>query len=101
MAFSYHLEAEYESGYVHRETPEDLSPYAPTRNYFYDILHRVPVAFHGKMVRYSLVGPDQRYDMQNVRNMGTGEDNTTMLRQRFGYQFNDENGKNHKEVKEI
>lgn len=117
MPYSYLLEAEYESGYVHRETPEDISPYVAGRNFFYDILHGLPEKVHGRMVRLSLVGPEQTHTVDwttlpdnarpiYTRHMAstldhTGEEATVMLGQQFGYQYNDSEGRNHKEVTEI
>jgi hypothetical protein len=71
MAHGWHLEAEFESGYVHVEGPQDLSPYAPGRNTFYDLMSGEPTKHgHGRMTRFSIVCdiPDEdgmatRYDV--------------------------------------
>ncbi len=112
-----YLEAEYESGYIHRQTPEDHSPYVKDRNYFYDILHKTPEPIHGKMVRLALVTPKQtclvdwttlpdnarpiylKYMESDLVVDGQGE--TRCVKTEFGYQYNDDKGKNHKEIKEI
>lgn len=118
MAYGYNLEAEYESGYVHRENDQDHSPYVAGRNIFYDIVNALPVPIHGQMVRFSLVGKEQKYDIDwatlpdNARpiyyrdmarslNMSTNEEIVECLQHYFGYQYTDEQGENHKEIKEI
>lgn len=124
MVDGYYLEAEYETGYVHSNELYDVSPYALNDrgelgpNIFNDILQKRPNAIHGKMVRFSLIGPEKRYDinwmglpdnarpiylrhMEHVFNPSTGEKKTNMTSQSFGYQYNDEDGSNHKEVQEI
>lgn len=58
--YSYYIEAEYESGYVHREMPEDHSPYVRGKNIFNDILEKRPEAIHGPMVRFTLVMPGEQ-----------------------------------------
>jgi hypothetical protein len=112
------LEAEYESGYIHSEAIQDISPYDPERNIFYDIKNKVPERIHGKMVRLSLVGPELRYDIDwttlpdNARPirlidkektwlLGTNEVVGEKFSYRFGYQYNEPDGKNVKEIKQI
>lgn len=64
MQLGYFLEAEYQDGYVHSELKlRDKSPYVEGSNIFGDILNKRPEAEHGKMVRYSFVGPNRRYDI--------------------------------------
>jgi hypothetical protein len=64
MQTRYFLEAEYDDGYVHSELKlGDKSPYVQDSNIFGDILHKRPVQEHGKMVRYSFVGPERRFDV--------------------------------------
>lgn len=64
MQLGYFLEAEYEDGYVHSELKlRDKSPYLEGSNVFGDILNKRPVPEHGKMVRYSFVGPNRRFDV--------------------------------------
>ena len=118
MAHGYYLEAEYESGYVHRETEEDISPWKKDTNFFNDILEHRPEAVHGKMVRFALVGPEERTDidwktlpdnarpiyfrqMQHIKITDIEAGEATMIGQTFGYQYNDAEGNNHKEIKEI
>ena len=118
MAYGHYLEAEYESGYVHREQPEDHSPYVRGQNIFNDIINNRPVEIHGRMTRFTLVAPNNRYDidwttlpdnarpiylryMENERNVAGGESDVRVTKQDFGYQYNDEDGRNHKEIKEI
>ncbi len=117
MAYGYYLEAEYESGYVHREQEEDHSPYVKGKNIFNDILNHRPEAVHGKMIRFSLVGPETTHNVpweglpDNARpiyfrdmeqdTVGNVITETRMIRQVFGYQYNDEDGNNVQETKEI
>jgi hypothetical protein len=54
----YTIEAEYESGYVHRETDEDRSPYVRDANIFSDIVNRRPDVVHGPLLRFTLFLPD-------------------------------------------
>lgn len=117
MALGYYLEAEYESGYVHREQPEDHSPYVRGKNIFNDILEHRPEAVHGKMVRFALVGPEHTNTVDwttlpdNARpiysrdmeqdSIGGEIIETRMMKQIFGYQYNNPDGKNVKEITEI
>lgn len=110
-------EAEYEDGYVHSETElADVSQFEDGRNVFYDILEKRLEAEHGPMVRFSVFYQNQRYDI-DWRDM---PDNARPIRFRhgfstydpnsgevlasgfygvsFGYQYNDETGKNHKQI---
>lgn len=109
-------EAEYEDGYVHSETElGDISPYEDGRNVFYDILERRPEGEHGRMVRFSVFYQDQRWDVdwtnlpENARPIrfrhgfstlyvGTGEVDSGWTGMSFGFQYNDETGKNHTEI---
>lgn len=111
------VEAEYADGYIHSETElDDVSAYKADANVFYDILNRLPEADHGRMVRFSCFWQDRRYDV-DLRKL---PDNTRPIRFRhgystmnamsgeaiesgfsgvdFGYQFNDDTGKNHQQV---
>lgn len=64
MAFGWRLEAEYESGFVLREGPDDLSPYDAEKNIYNAIWRSRPSDFgHGLMVRYSLVGDELTYSI--------------------------------------
>lgn len=118
MAFGYFIEAEYESGYVHREDDQDYSPFVRGKNILFDIVNHYPEKAHGKLVRFSLLGKNgSRYDidftklpdntkpiyyrqMQLERNLDTGQENLTCLKQYFGYEY--KNGKDKvKEIQEI
>lgn len=111
------VEAEYEDGYIHSETElDDMSPYEEGRNVFYDILEKRPEPEHGRMVRFSVYYQNNRYDVDwtelpdNARpirfrhgfstmNVATGEIVASGFSGvDFGYQWNDESGKNHQEV---
>lgn len=117
-----YIEATYESGYVHRETPEDHSPYVLGKNIFNDILEKRPEAIHGPMVRWSLIIPGERFDikwqdlpegakpirfkhMKREQDLGTGEFKTAgpvIIGIDFGYEYpNPEGGENIKEVMEL
>ncbi len=118
MAFGYNIEAEYESGYVHREDEQDHSPFVRGKNILFDIINHYPEKAHGKMVRFSLVRQNgQHYDldftklpagakpiyyrqMQLERNLDTGEQNLTCLKHYFGYEYK-KAGEKVKEIQEI
>lgn len=114
------VEAEYADGYIHSETERgDVSAYEPeTRNVFHDILHGLPEADHGKMVRFTVFYKDMRYDIDWTQL----PDNARPIRFKhfqqkfrgsqpfgprlllgvdFGYQYNDESGKNVQHVNEL
>lgn len=113
----YMLEAEYADGYVHRQDEQDHSPYASGKNIFSDILYGRPVEPHGKMVRLSLVGPENTHNVDwsvlpdnarpiYLRHMSVDQVDGVLgqphcNKYEFGYQYNDEDGRNHKEVTEI
>lgn len=62
MAYGWLLEAEYESGFVLREGPEDHSPYKPGENTFGAIRNGRPTeAGHGLLTRFSLVGEEHTF----------------------------------------
>ena len=64
MQPNYFLEAEYQDGYIHSELKlRDVSPYTDKANIFSDILNKRPVPEHGKMVRFSLIGAERRFDI--------------------------------------
>lgn len=115
MPYGYYIEAEYESGYIHREDSQDASPFVRGKNILHDIVNRYPEKAHGKMVRFSLVGKERHdidfsklpakakpiyyREMQLDKNMVTGEEKLTCLKHCFGYEY--KNGKNKmKEIKE-
>lgn len=117
MALTIYIEAEYDDGYIHREDEQDHSPYESGRNIFYDILHKLPEKPHGPMVRFSLITPEQRWDIDwtvlpaNARpirfmkkerdyEVGTNEPvgEIRMTGIDFGYQYLDDAGENQQEV---
>lgn len=113
----YHLEAEYESGFVLIEDERDHSPYDAGRNIFHAILNQRPEQAHGKLVRLSLVGTDHTYSIDwtqvpasgrpiRVKHMEAdltldGPSETRLTKIVFGYQYNDTDGKNVQVVEEI
>ena len=112
-------QAEYEDGYVLDETErDDVSAWVEGKNVFHDILNRLPEAEHGRMVRFSVFWKDQMHSIDWTRL----PDSARPIRFRhgfarmsvdgelqergwsgvdFGYQYNDEDGANHKEVLEL
>lgn len=112
-----YIEAEYESGYIHRENESDRSPYIRDKNIFSDILERRPEAVHGKMVRFSLQLETERIDVDftvlpdnarpirfkhmegDFRDGGLVESRCMGID--FGYQYTDADGKNQQEVYEV
>lgn len=119
MAHGYYLEAEYEDGYKHSELMLlDKSPYEPGRNIFFDILNKLPVREHGKMVTFALIGGGQAYripwrDMPDnakpiyYRQMERTWDYDTMAEisvkavHFFGYEYWDADGTKHKDIQEV
>jgi hypothetical protein len=112
------IEAEYADGYIHSETENnDVSPYDPKFNIFNDILEKRPEAEHGRMVRFSCFYQNNKYSVDwnklpdNARpirfrdaSSSTTGGVTTFNGYhgvRFGYQFNDANGRNVQEVSEL
>lgn len=112
------VEAEYEDGYILSETEHDDVAQYGDGNIFSDILNRRPEADHGPMVRFSCFWRDQAYHIDWT----TLPENARPIRFRhgyytraldgsfeergwsgvdFGYQYNDETGKNHQEVLEL
>lgn len=122
MAHGFYLEAEYESGFVITEDEVDQSPYDATRNIFHAILNGRPTdAGEGRMVRWSMIptAGGQRYDvdwtelwevdsprpvyyreMQSVKAPDTDEV-VSCLAHHFGFQYNDEDGKNTQNIIDI
>lgn len=112
-------EAEYEDGYVHSETElADASVFEDGRNTFYDILEKRLEGDHGRMIRFSVFYRNTRYDVDwtnlpdNARpirfrdgystmHLETGEIESGWSGMRFGYQWNDDTGKNHTELIEL
>ena len=113
------VEAEYADGFILSETEHnDVSPYTGINNILSDIIEKRPEADHGPLVRFSCFYRDNRYDVdwrtlpdnarpirfrdcQLLTNTATGEQSFSHTGCRFGYQFNDENGRNHQEVWEL
>lgn len=113
------VEAEYQDGFILSETEHsDVSPYTGKDNIFNDILEKRPEAEHGPMVRFSCFYKDHRYDVDwttlpiNARpirfrtaqlemEVSSGAETFSWLGVNFGYQYNDDDGKNIKEIQEI
>ena len=113
-----YIEAEYESGYIHVQDEQDHSPFVYGKNIFNDILEKRPEAGHGKMVRFSLIHDGVKYDVdwrglpdnarpiRFIRYEADFDTAGNLIEKRlmgidFGYQFNDELGENHQEIKTI
>lgn len=118
MPYGFLLEAEYSDGFTLRETSADASLWVVGKNTFHDIEAGHAVARHGPMVRYTLHGPDRRYDidwrtvpdnaepvcfreMQSVLDMDTSEHTLTMKRFCFGYKYVDNEGNKVTETEEV
>lgn len=112
------VEAEYQDGFILNETEHnDTSPYTGTDNIFNDILEKRAEAEHGPLVRFSCYYKDHRYDVDftdlpaNARpvrwkrmeadTLGGDITEVRLTRVGFGYQYNDNDGKNHQEVVEL
>lgn len=122
------VEAEYEDGFILNETEQnDQSAYiemvivdgVPTGpNTLNDILKKRPEVEHGRMIRFSVFYKNQRHDVDwttlpdNARPIrfrdrsswidGQGRTGVTDWQAcRFGYQYNDEDGRNQQEVMEL
>lgn len=111
-----YLEAQYSDGYLVREDDEDRSAYEDGRNVFFDILHGLPVAEHGPMVRLSLFTGRWTYSIdwrslpagsrpirfkhmeRDFSASGEPRGDPRVARIDFGYQFTDEQGNNLQEV---
>lgn len=113
-------EAEYADGFILNETNlDDANPFDGEGNTFTAILKRLAEPEHGKMVRFSVFWQDRRYDVAwanlpdnarpirfregfNTYDLLSGESLESGFRAvSFGYQYNDETGKNHKEILEL
>ena len=121
MSLSVYVEAEYESGYIHRENESDRSSYVRDKNTFFDILEGMPCEVHGRMTRFSAVIDDGetvvRHDVDwtrlpdNARPirfkqmegdfMLGGVVDSRIVQVDFGYQYNDPDGRNVQEVVSI
>lgn len=112
------IEATYADGFVLSETElNDVSPYNPTHNVFRAVLDKEPEAEHGKLVIFSVFYKNNRYDIDfttlpdNARPVrfrhgahhinDAGEEWSEWTGMQIGYQYNDETGKNIKEIKEL
>lgn len=111
-------EATYADGYILSETEhEDVSPFTGQHNILNDILEKRPEAEHGDLVRFSVYYKDARYDVDwnglpdNARpvrwkrmeadSIGGTIVEVRIMKVGFGYQYNDSNGNNIQEVKEL
>jgi hypothetical protein len=110
------IEAEFEDGFVLSETAEgDVARFAEKGNTLTDLLGRHAEAEHGPMVRFSLYYLNTRYDVDwtqvpdnarpirfrhgfHTRNLAGETVARGFAGVDFGYQWNDERGKNRQEV---
>ncbi len=112
------VEAEYKDGFILSETEHnDQSPYNQTHNILGAILNKDAEKEHGKVVRFSVFYKDLRHDVDwttlpdNARPIrfrtgfntlaSDGSETSGWVSIQFGYQYQDENGKNIKEIKEL
>jgi len=112
------VEAEYEDGYILSETEHNDESQYGDGNILRDIIEKRPEADHGKMVRFSCFYKDGQYDIDWTtlpdnarpirfrdgkleRNLTTGQEEFEWTGCRYGYQYNDETGKNIQEVIEL
>lgn len=108
-------QAEFEDGYILDETEHNDQPqFGEDGNIFRDILLKRAEPEHGRMVRFSCFWQDQRYDIDwtdlpdNARPIRfrkcyysrstDGAEEMGYYGVDFGYQYNDEDGKNQQEV---
>lgn len=113
------VQAEYQDGFILDETElDDISQFVDGKNVFHDILNRLPESAHGNMVRFSCFWKGQKYTIDWT----ALPDNARPIRFRHGYatrsidgtlvesgfsgvdfgcQWNDESGKNQKDVIEL
>ena len=111
------IRAEYADGFILDETElNDINPYGDG-NIFRAICNKEPEAVHGRLVKFSGFWKNARYDIDWTKL----PDNARPIRFRhgysfidesgavgsgfsgmdFGYQYNDADGKNHKDVVEL
>ena len=113
------VEAEYEDGFILNETElDDISPYNEEQNVLRAIIDKCAESEHGRCVRFSVFYHDQRYDVdwttlpdnarpirfrdcELTKDIATGEEWFSHTGCRFGYQYNENDGKNVQEVKEL
>jgi len=112
------IEAEYEDGFILSETEhDDVNPFNGEGNTFTAVLQKLPEADHGRMIRFSCFWKNQMHTIDWT----TLPDNARPIRFRHGYntlyedgtvesgfmgvdfgvQWNDEQGKNYKEISEL
>lgn len=129
MSWGVLIEAEYESGLVLREGPEDMSPYDLGKNFFHAVLtSRATDHGHGRMTLYAAVTPEHTWTiewrelwnvvdprpisyrkMENAKTfsavdgtpVGNVEGVQSCAGHFFGYQYRDGDGKNVQEVQEL
>ena len=111
-------QAEFEDGYLHDETElKDVSAFSKGHNVFHDIYNKLCEADHGRMVRFSVFYKNERHDIDwrnlphNARPIrfrhgmhtwyADGSEVWGFTGVDLGYQYQDDNGKNIKEVKEL
>jgi hypothetical protein len=112
------VEAQYSDGYILSETElDDVSPYNSNHNVLRAIIDREPEAEHGALVRFSCFYNNQRFDVDwsslpdNARPIrfrdgfitldNLGNEQSGWNGCRFGYQYNDTDGRNIQEVREL
>jgi len=123
MPFGYLLEAEYEHGYILKESFFDVNPFGEGNTFTAILNDDAEKAGHGRMVRFSLIpmtSKGRRYDvdwqklwnadnprpiyyrkMSHTLNLDTNETSGQQcLSHHFGFQYNDKEGNNVQEVVE-
>ena len=112
------VEAVYQDGFVLNETElNDISPYNSDHNILRAIIDKDAEAEHGALVSFSLFFKDRKYTVdwvglpENARPIrfkrmeadvvGGKVTEVRCMKIDFGYQYNDEDGKNIQEIKEI
>lgn len=113
------VRAEYYDGFILDETTNnDISPYDARFNILRAILNKDPEPKHGLMVKFTVFWHNRRYDIDwttlptnarpirfrdgNLRaNLDSEKSEFWWSGCRFGYQFTDEDGKNHQKVQEL
>lgn len=113
------IEAEYSDGFILSETEhDDVSPYNDKDNILRAILNKDPETEHGPMIRFSVYYKDHRYDidwvglpastrpirlkhMQREMIGGVWTTDPMITKLEFGYQYNEPDGTNHKEIRTL
>lgn len=121
MPYGVLVEAEYEDGFVLTEDEADQSPYDEDRNIFHAILTGGPVPEHGQMVRWSAITEKKTYTIDwkdlwqfdnprpiSYRHMrrvyaedGSSDSGPLCDGHFFGYQYNDDYGRNVQDIQEV